>query len=34
MEKMKLLGTERKSFASIVPIFSLVLLKSRGRDYF
>jgi hypothetical protein len=28
------LGREKKSFAQIFPIFSLVLPKSRGRDYF
>jgi hypothetical protein len=33
-EKMKLLGREKKSFAQIFPIFSLVLPKSRGRDSF
>jgi hypothetical protein len=32
--KMKQLGKEKKSFASIFPTFSLLLLKSRGRDYF
>jgi hypothetical protein len=31
---MKQLGKEKKSFALIFPIFSLVLPKSRGRDYF